>query len=167
MANQRVQHYPGDFGDGSVGSGSDSMMTHVYATAGSYTASLVVTDSLGCSVAAAPGGTIDVHPPPVVVVSPGAAVVCLNASVELSASGGQTYSWSPAAGLSNATIAAPLAAPGVNTVYTVTAADALGCWDTASVAVQVVAPEKVSVSPDSSAICPGQSVTLKAAGTDN
>ena len=167
LANQRVRRYTWDFGDGSVGSGNDSMMTHVYATAGIYTAKLVVTDSLGCSVAAAAGVAIDVHAPPAVVVAPAAAAVCLNASLDLSASGGVGYSWLPVAGLSDALAAAPVASPVVNTTYTVTVSDALGCTDTASVSITVVPPETVRVDPDSVAICAGKSVVLNASGTDS
>ncbi|MBE0668932.1 MAG: hypothetical protein IH593_14830, partial [Bacteroidales bacterium] len=51
--------------------------------------------------------------------------------------GGYLYSWSPAAGLSAANIANPVAAPASTTTYTVTVTDANGCIKTASVTVGV------------------------------
>ena len=59
--NQRVKSYNWDFGDGTVVSDADSTVSHVYATAGTYQAKLVVADSLGCQVAAAATDAIDVR----------------------------------------------------------------------------------------------------------
>jgi gliding motility-associated-like protein len=162
--NQGVKGYTWDFGDGSVSSGGDSVMAHVYSTAGNFTAKLVVTDSLGCSVAAAAGVAIDVHAPPVVGVTPPVATVCLGKGTGITAIGGGSYSWSPAAGLSDAGIAAPVAAPVVNTVYTVTVTDDIGCKNGDSIVVSVVRPDTVVVDPDSVALCPGKTVTLHASG---
>jgi hypothetical protein len=47
----------------------------------------------------------------------------LNASVNYTGAGSLTYSWSPAQGLSNTTIANPIASPGVNTTYIVQVSD--------------------------------------------
>ncbi|WP_167855069.1 SBBP repeat-containing protein [Hymenobacter wooponensis] len=61
-------------------------------------------------------------------------------SVTLSASGGTSYSWSPAAGLSNPTSATPVftaTAPGTYT-YSLTATGASGCQATTSVTLTVV-----------------------------
>ncbi|QCR21457.1 T9SS type A sorting domain-containing protein [Pontibacter sp. SGAir0037] len=46
--------------------------------------------------------------------------ICKGASVQLSASGAETYEWSPAAGLSATNIANPVASPVATTTYTVT-----------------------------------------------
>jgi gliding motility-associated-like protein len=58
-------------------------------------------------------------------------------TVQLQASGGTTYTWSPALGLSDPNIANPLANPEVTTTYTVTATTAAGCVSTAQVTVTV------------------------------
>jgi hypothetical protein len=50
-----------------------------------------------------------------------------------------TYSWSPSAGLNNATIANPDASPNATTTYTVTVTDANGCTDTNTVTLTVLA----------------------------
>jgi gliding motility-associated-like protein len=48
------------------------------------------------------------------------ATICASGSTQLSASGGQGYAWSPAAGLSDANIASPVASPTTTTDYSVT-----------------------------------------------
>jgi gliding motility-associated-like protein len=162
--NTRVKGYNWDFGDGTVISDADSTISHVYATAGVYQARLVVTDSAGCSVAANATDPIDVHAPPIVGMTPPAALVCLGKGVTISALGGVSYSWSPGASLSDSLVAAPIATPAVNTEYTVTVADNIGCTNTDSIRVRVVRPDTVQVSPDSAAICPGKEVQLTATG---
>ena len=61
-------------------------------------------------------------------------------SVTLTASGGQSYSWSPAAGLSNAAIANPVftATTAGTFTYTVTATTATGCTASSGVTIKVV-----------------------------
>ncbi len=62
---------------------------------------------------------------------------CEGEDVQLNATGGETYEWSPATGLSNANIANPLASPTVTTTYTVTVTDANGCTDTDDIVITV------------------------------
>jgi gliding motility-associated-like protein len=162
--NQRVKDYNWDFGDGTVISNADSTVSHVYATAGIYQAKLVVSDSVGCSVAAAATDPIDVHAPPIVGVTPPNALVCLGKGVTIKAIGGVSFSWSPGASLSDSLLSAPVATPLVNTEYTVTVADDIGCMNSDSIGVRVVRPDTVQVSPDSAAICPGAGVQITATG---
>ena len=58
-------------------------------------------------------------------------------SVNLNATGGEGYSWTPATGLNNASIANPVATPGQDTEYTVTATDSIGCIGSAKVMIVV------------------------------
>jgi len=80
--------------------------------------------------------------------------VCQGGSVQLSAFGGATYKWTPAAGLSNPNIANPVASPGVTTDYKVVITGTDGCVDEATVKVKVysVIQAETTVS-----ICPGDS----------
>lgn len=71
-------------------------------------------------------------------------------SVNLTASAsggtpGYTYSWSPALGLNNASIANPVASPLVTTIYTVTVTDSKGCTRSLSITIKVL--------PLSAALC--------------
>src|SRR5262249_25437868 len=49
--------------------------------------------------------------------------ICNGVGVTLGASGGNTFSWSPAAGLSSSTISNPVANPTTTTTYTVTSSN--------------------------------------------
>ncbi len=62
-------------------------------------------------------------------------------AIQLSASGGSSYSWSPAAGLSNATIANPTASPTISTDYTVTVG-VNGCSKTRNDTIRVIVRSK-------------------------
>lgn len=62
---------------------------------------------------------ITVRPLPVFNAS-APSMVCLNDSVRLNASGGDIYSWQPAAGLSDPSLANPMASPAATTDYSVT-----------------------------------------------
>jgi hypothetical protein len=90
------------------------------------------------------------------------AVACKNDSVQLSATGGSQYTWTPSTGLSNAGIAAPKAYPSVNTTYTVNAINALGCKKKDSVTVYIwnINPAKGL----DQAICKGDSAQINVSG---
>ena len=62
---------------------------------------------------------------------------CTTTSTTLGASGGVSYSWSPATGLSATNIASPVATPAVTTTYTVTVTGTNGCTKTDDVVVTV------------------------------
>ncbi|WP_192820208.1 gliding motility-associated C-terminal domain-containing protein [Rufibacter sp. LB8] len=64
-------------------------------------------------------------------------------SVELRASGGVTYQWSPTTGLSSDKIANPVATPTKTITYKVTVTTADGCTSTDEVVVNVLDPIKV------------------------
>lgn len=59
-------------------------------------------------------------------------------SVELGASGGDSYLWSPATSLSSPSIANPIASPALTTEYQVTVLDSLGCSAAGTVLVEVL-----------------------------
>ncbi len=89
------------------------------------------------------------------------ATICSGGSTPLVASGSGSYAWSPSAGLSNSTIANPVASPTSTSNYTVTITDVCG---TASdvVAVNVNTPSVTVSGPVS--ICSGSPATLSASG---
>ncbi|RXK58060.1 PKD domain-containing protein [Lacibacter luteus] len=131
-----------------------------YATAGTYPVTLVVNNQ-GCLDTAV--HTLTVHALPVVQLSPAQPKVCLGNSVQLTASGGTTYQWSPAATLSDPQIASPLATPVVNTTYRVLVNNVYGCKATDSVMVSVVQPINLNATTNYS-ICEGESVQLVVTG---
>ncbi len=87
---------------------------------------VVVTD--GCTTDSA-SAFIEVMPAPDIVAGPDTTVVHFQ-EVNLYAYGAETYSWSPAAGLSDSLIANPVATPDQSTAYVVTGTGANGCTAT-------------------------------------
>jgi gliding motility-associated-like protein len=85
---------------------------------------------------------------------------CEGQTMQLNASGAENYIWSPALGLSNATIANPVATPIVTTTYTVVGYDSLNCFrDTAEVFIEVYPAPKVNAGPDIISVS-GKDITL-------
>jgi gliding motility-associated-like protein len=65
-------------------------------------------------------------------------LVCPGFPVQLGASGGVSYLWTPADGLTNDTVPDPLATPAQSTIYQLVAFDAIGCTDTAFAQVDLL-----------------------------
>ncbi|MDY0090335.1 MAG: GEVED domain-containing protein, partial [Flavobacteriaceae bacterium] len=93
--------------------------------------------------------------------SPGAEAVVLTAS------GGVSYTWSPADGLSSTTGSVVSATPSVTTVYTVTGTDANGCISTATVTVGVGNAVTATASSDLDTVCPEIDVQLSSIGVQS
>lgn len=101
--------------------------------------------------------TVTVNNLPVVNAGPDQ-TVCEGASVTLTATGTNTYSWT--GGVTNGS---PFTPPVGTMVYTVTGTDINGCTDTDDVSVTVNALPAVNAGPDQE-VCNGQSVTLSGSG---
>ena len=91
------------------------------------------------------------------------ASICPGQSTTLTATGGLSYVWSPATGLSSATGTTVTASPSTSTVYTVTGTGANGCTNTATAAVAVNAATTATITPaTATTFCQGGSVVLNA-----
>lgn len=86
-------------------------------------------------------------------------LICTNSSLQLNTSGGQTYSWTPATGLSNPNISNPIATPLSATKYIVTGISATGCSAKDSVILDFRTKPTITISKDTS-ICKNSSVQL-------
>ena len=128
---------------------------------GTYTVTASVN---GCSTSSSVAVTVNA--PPAASINPGFGNICSGQSITLNASGGTSYLWSPATGLSSATVANPVASPTTSTIYTVTVTNVAGCQSTAQVTVNVRATPVLTVSADRT-ICAGSSTTLSASGAQN
>lgn len=88
--------------------------------------------------------------------------ICAGESVNLNATGTGQFSWQPSSGLSDSTIANPIATPASTTMYQVRVSDGF-CSNTDSVQVTVIIPGSVDAGNDV-AICEGQTTNLQASG---
>ena len=100
---------------------------------GSY--SVTVTDGNGCSITenytVATVGSIPV------IASPTTSTIISGESVQLLATGADTYVWTPTEGLDCSTCDNPLASPTITTSYIVVGTDANGCTGTDTVTIYV------------------------------
>jgi gliding motility-associated-like protein len=77
-------------------------------------------------------------PKPQIGVTKSGDIDCNVPSVQLSATGGETYKWEPSLGISNATISNPIASPVETTVYQVKVADRFNCEYTDTIRINVL-----------------------------
>jgi gliding motility-associated-like protein len=86
---------------------------------------------------------------PTTVIAPPDDSLCIGQGITLQASGTDVYSWSPATGLNNPSIASPVARPTATTTYTVTGSDFRGCFtSTDTVRIDVFPFPTVDLGPD-------------------
>ncbi|MCF8341953.1 MAG: hypothetical protein K9I82_13325, partial [Chitinophagaceae bacterium] len=118
------------------------------------------TTATGCSTTK--NITVTVANAPVINVND--ATICLGNSVTLNATGANTFSWTPATGLSTTAGASVTANPTTTTTYTVTGSSGAGC--TASKNVTVTVNPNPTISIPNGVICNGNSIDLNATGAD-
>lgn len=94
----------------------------------------VVTSYGGCTVSS---NNITVDSTPIISVT-GNTTICNGASTTLTASGGSTYTWSPATGLNTTSGESVNASPTATTTYTVSSTSTNGCTGTINITVNVV-----------------------------
>lgn len=120
---------------------------------------VMVTTDKGCSDG---DSTIVVVYPAVVPFASGGTSVCEGVPVRLNATGGVQYEWTPASGLSSPTIADPVALPSDTMQYQVKVYNVFGCFDTASVTVNIWKKPKAMAGPDKRML-EGETVLLEGA----
>jgi len=138
----------------------DTTKTDTGLVVGTYT--VTVTDTNGCVLVV----TVRLTPPalPAIKIVPAVDSICPGGNINLLASGGSTYVWSPSSSLSCSTCTNPNATPTITTTYTVTATDTGGCVNTATSVISIAMLPAISVSPVKDSICPGGKVNLFASG---
>lgn len=86
---------------------------------------------------------------PTVSITPTLATIATGGNVGLTATGADTYSWSPATGLSASNVAGVTATPAGTTMYTVTGTlSPSGCVGTATISVVVINPGTITSDQD-------------------
>lgn len=127
------------------------------------TYTVTIDDGAGCSATATV--IVNVFAAPVVTAT-NDSVICNGTSVQLSANGGLTYSWTPPNGLTNTAIANPVATPTATTSYTVTVTDANGCTATDEVVLSIDNFVDASFTLDDSIRCTGIEIKFTNTSTD-
>ncbi len=125
------------------------------------TYTLTVTDIYGCTAFDDVTVTVNILPNAIAGTDK---VICRGEEVQLNATGGTSYQWSPETGLSNPLINNPVASPLSTTEYTVAVTNEEGCMSTDKVTVSVNPLPSVNAGGDI-AICEGESAALTASGT--
>ncbi len=148
----------------SFGNGQTSTLqqppVQTYGVAGQYPITLTATNSTGC--VGTTTTTIEAYAIP--VISAGQDTFsCKGTGVVLTATGGATYNWSPATGLSCTDCASPLANPNNDMTYVVIGTSIHGCSSRDTVKVIVKKPFGITVSKRDS-LCQGNSLRISAAG---
>lgn len=146
-----------DFGDG--GTSNSQNTTHTFATAGTYIVKLIATDINGCKDSVLKPIIIKIFD---VKKSPDTSL-CGSSAINIFATGGSIYSWSPTTGLDNPNSSSPVATPLVSTKYYVTVTITDGCSKEDSVNILVNSFPVISKSNDTS-ICNNTPVSLLAGG---
>ena len=127
-------------------------------SARSYT--LIVTNIQGCSDT--DEVQIDVNLLPVADAGPDT-VLCIGDLLALQGSGGGQYLWSPAAGLSSATIADPELTVNGNATYILQVTNQYNCIGTDTVSISTHPQPKVDAGIDT-IVCPGAEIMLNGKG---
>jgi gliding motility-associated-like protein len=123
-----------------------------------YTVTSVASASLNCRASSTQ--TVLVTPNPTVVTAVAGASICVGGTVQMNASGGANYSWSPNTGLNCTTCANPIASPSVTTVYTVTSNASALCKTSATQTITVL--PSVTTATSNALTCSGNTVQLQA-----
>jgi gliding motility-associated-like protein len=134
-----------NFGDGQISSAANPV--HEYSTTGTFLARLNITDSNGVDYE----DSVEVKIESLIKKFAFAGVdtlTCTTDPVQLSASGGITYNWSPCILLNDCTIQSPILSKASSASFTVTVQDTNGCIDTDTVNVAYMDPLQQLFIPD-------------------
>lgn len=119
---------------------SDTTANITVDSAGTY--SVTITNTAGCSGISSISITVNPNP----TIDAGQDVgFCQSTTVSLCATGGVSYAWTPAFGLSDTTIACPTAGPTSSTTYIVYGTDANGCSSSDTVSLNLFPAPSVPV----------------------
>ncbi|HIF14805.1 MAG TPA: PKD domain-containing protein [Bacteroidetes bacterium] len=114
-----------------------------YSSVGTYDVGLIVTNTNG-SDTLNEIQKINVSATPTIQVSDDSTIFIGN-NIQLSASGGLTYQWSPSTGLDDPTSSSPIASPSQTTTYTITITDQNNCTATDSVKIEVLSLQSLFI----------------------
>ncbi len=110
--------------------------------------------------------SVSVNPIPVLSINNTSSTICEGENISLIVTGANTYVWSPSLGLNTSIGNNVLASPVLSTTYDITGTDLNGCSDIISSNVIVNPSPSLSLSPNNSTICTGESIQVEVFGAD-
>lgn len=150
-----------------LGNGNTSSLQttapQTYTTAQVYNVELIATNSSGCKDTVSK--SFEVYAIPVIEAGPNVQI-CRGTPARLNPNGGDTYTWSPSAGLSCTNCTNPNASPDFDQKYIVTGSSIHGCSNIDSLNITVIQPFVMNNKRDDT-ICVGSSVRLFASGANS
>lgn len=157
-----------NFGDGFTSTQQNPL--HSYMNPGTYTVTLIANNTFGCPDTIQ--GIVSIANFTPIFVTP-ASTICNGNSVQLTASGGISYTWTPSSGLSATNIPNPVASPTATTNYSVTILQVNSLGDTCistlqtTVTVPAFTPTQLQAAANPTMITSGQSsqITTSYPGT--
>lgn len=150
-----------DLSDGATSTASP--VTHQYGTSGNHDIMLAIEDTRGCKDTILKQAFVKVSLQPVVTVSADT-TLCKGASYQLNATGGSTYTWTPATGLNRTDIFNPLSKPDATTTYSVTVKGSATCAAVTRQVTVFVNPLPAANAGTDVSLCIDDSVQLQASG---
>lgn len=99
---------------------------------------------------------VGMHPVPVINISPDPAAICFGDSIQLTASGANTYRWTPKANVSDTTASTTWFKPAITTEYFAKGTNLEGCSASDSLTILVKPNPKPNLGPDQ-LLCLGDS----------
>ena len=134
-----------DFGNGNSSITSPSNLA--FNTSGTFPIQLIAISNFGCSDSVTNNLIVNALPN---IITSGNDTICTYSSVQISATGGINYIWSPGAELNNATISNPIVTPTIEQYYTVTVTDANQCTNVDSLFIGLKPPPPAYAGLDTS-----------------
>lgn len=131
FSGESITAWHWSFGDGSNDTSQNSR--HAFTATGTYAIRLTEISAIGCS--AAKDSSITIYGTNIFAGND--TIAAPNQPIQLQASGGLQYQWSPASGLNNDTIANPVATNSTDQTYYLKASTPIGCdsYDTINIKI--------------------------------
>lgn len=133
-----------------------------YAAPGTYSVTLQVTNAEGTSSVTRPT-FVTVHSPPAAFAGLDQ-TICEGSTAQLQASGGASYQWIPVTGLSNPSIANPVATISSSTTYSVIVTSAQGCEASDAVVLTVTPLPQIAIQSAGTALCGNDTLDVTVSG---
>lgn len=144
------------FSGGSPATDTTQHPAVLWTTPGTYTVTLIAANGIGADTLTQ---TITVNALPVADAGQDTAY-CSSTYITLNGTGGNTYTWTPAAQMYYATLQEPMVFLTASTTFTMTATDSIGCSSTDTVRVTIHPLPAFAANASQNNMCPGDTISI-------